>query len=72
MVLNPSLSRSCSRIGVVRNDRIIPLPTKLSPSFLSSGGFVRQSEIACQFEVLSYLADMDCDGLMLIKQLLDS
>ena len=72
VVLNPSLSRSCNRIGVVRDDRIIPLPTKLSPSFLSSGGFVRQLRVASKFKVLSYLTDMDSDGLRSIKQRLAS
>ena len=69
---NPSLSRSCSRISGVRDDRIIQLSTKLSPSVLSSGGFVSRLDIANQSEVLSYRTDMDSEGLMLIKQRLDS
>ena len=69
---NPSLSRSCSRISGVREDRIIQLSTKLSPSVLSSGGFVSRLDIANQSEVLSYRTDMDSEGLMLIKQRLDS
>ena len=42
VVANQSLSRSCSRISVVRDNRIILLPTKLLSSFINSGGFVRQ------------------------------
>ena len=69
---NPSLSRSCSRISEVRNDRIIPLSTKPSPSVPSSGGFVRKLEIATQFEVLSYRAPIDCKCSMSTKQSFDS
>ena len=39
VVSNPSLSRSCSRMSFVRDDKARPSATKLSPSFPSYVGF---------------------------------
>ena len=54
VVSNPSLSRSCSRLCFVRDNKVIPPVTKLSPSLLSSEGFVRHLNVSHQSAVLSY------------------
>ena len=66
---NPSLSRSCSEISFIRADEVRPPATKLSPSFPSYGGFVKELEIARQPEVLSHSASMDCQCSLKVKQI---
>ena len=49
---NPSLRRSGSKISFIREDKVRPPATKLSPSFPSNGGFGRKLDIARQSEVI--------------------
>ena len=72
VVSNPSLSRSCSRLSFERDNKVIPPLTKLSPSLLSSEGFVRHLNVSPQSEVLSYRAPVACKCSMSTKQRGDS
>ena len=66
------MSRSCSRLSFVRDDKVISPVTTLSASLLRWEGFVRDLNVSNQSEVLSYHVSIDCKCLMSTKQRFDS